>query len=177
MTTSLVTSSSVANAPPVPDPADAPRQGFPADYFALMQECWSEDQKKRPTAEQAHRRLLLLDPSARAVQGPLVLWHPARARAPSSLLDCILDAMQAQPGQCNEHVAPMLQAMVDEVTPSFCCSVEKFTKIYKIPTPLKLKSGKKWGGVSGGGNLVQDWKGVRVNYRHGGLHVLLRRRA
>ena len=100
--------------PPVPDPADTSRQGFPADFFALMQECWTEDPKKRPTAEQAHRRLLLLDPSARAVQGPLVLWQPARTRAPSSLLHCILDAMQAQPGQSNAQLAPMIQAMVAE---------------------------------------------------------------
>lgn len=69
MTASSVTTSSVANAPPVPDPVDATRQGFPADYFALLQECWSEDLKKRPVAEHAHRRLLLLDPSDRAAQG------------------------------------------------------------------------------------------------------------
>jgi hypothetical protein len=100
--------------PAVPDATDATRQGFPADYFALMQECWLEDPKKRPTAEQVHRRLLMLDPTAHAVQGPLVLWHPARTRAPSSLLQCILAAMQAQPGQLNAHLAPMLQAMVAE---------------------------------------------------------------
>jgi serine/threonine protein kinase len=99
---------------PTPNLADATSQGFPADYFALMEECWLDDPKKRPTAEQVHRRLLTLDPSARAVQGPILLWHPARTRAPASLLQCILLAMQARPGQSNSNLAPMLQAMVAE---------------------------------------------------------------
>jgi serine/threonine protein kinase len=100
--------------PPVPDATDATRQGFPDHYFALMEECWLEDPKKRSTAEQVHRHLLMLDPTPHAVQGPLVFWHPARTRAPSLLLQCILAAMQAQPGQLNAHLAPMLQAMVAE---------------------------------------------------------------
>jgi hypothetical protein len=79
-----------------------------------MEECWLEDPKKRSTAEQVHRHLLMLDPTPHAVQGPLVFWHPARTRAPSLLLQCILAAMQAQPGQLNAHLAPMLQAMVAE---------------------------------------------------------------
>ena len=67
-------------------------EGFPADYFKLMEECWSSDATQRPTAEQAHRRLLQMDPSSRPVQGPLLLWDPARTRAPASLLQCILAA-------------------------------------------------------------------------------------
>ena len=53
-----------------------------------------------------------MDPSARAVQGPLTLWHPARTHAPASLLPSILAAMQATPGQPNAHLAPILQTMV-----------------------------------------------------------------
>jgi serine/threonine protein kinase len=87
---------------PSPRPED-----FPADYFKLMEECWSDDPRQRPSAEQAHKRLLKLDHSARPVQGPIALWHPAHTRAPASLLRCILTAMQALPGQINaqfDHV-------------------------------------------------------------------------
>ena len=94
-----------------PIPASLP-DGFPADYFKLMQECWSDNPAQRPTAEHVHRRLLKMDPSARAVQGALTLWHPARTHAPASLLHCILAAMQAGPGQPNAHLAGILQAMV-----------------------------------------------------------------
>ncbi len=54
---------------------------------------------------------------------------------------------------------------------SFCCSVEKFTKNFKILTPLKLKLGKKgWSGY-----VVKDEKGVRT--KSGNWDVLLCRRA
>jgi hypothetical protein len=79
-----------------------------------MEECWSDDAAQRPTAEQAHCRLLQMDPSARPVQGPLCLWDPARTHAPAdsaSLLRCILAAMQALPGQPNAHLDPILNAM------------------------------------------------------------------
>ena len=33
--------------PAIPSPTP---QGFPADYFKLMQECWSENPAQRPTA-------------------------------------------------------------------------------------------------------------------------------
>ena len=95
--------------PPIPESLPV---GFPANYFALMQECWSNNAAQRPTAEQVHSRLLKMDPSARAVQGPLTLWHPARTHAPASLLHCILAAMQATPGLHNAHLAPILQANV-----------------------------------------------------------------
>ncbi len=95
--------------PLIPSPLP---EGFPADYFKLMQECWSDKPAQRPTAEQVHSRLLKMDPSARAVQGPLTLWNPARTHAPASLLPSILSAMQAAPGQPNAHLAPILQAMV-----------------------------------------------------------------
>jgi serine/threonine protein kinase len=95
--------------PRIPSPRP---EGFPDDYFKLMQECWSDDPRQRPTAEQAHQRLLSMDPSARPLQGPLTLWHPARTCAPASLLDCILAAMQAQPGQLNAHLARVLTANV-----------------------------------------------------------------
>ena len=77
-----------------------------------MQECWSDDPSQRPTAEQAHRRLLAMDPSSRPVRGPLTLWDPSRAAAPASLLHCILAAMQAQPGQPNAHLARVITANV-----------------------------------------------------------------
>jgi hypothetical protein len=57
---------------------------------------------------------------------------------------------------------------------SFCCSVEKFTKNYKIPTPLKLKS-RKSGKKFAGRRLVKEAQGVRAEY--GNCDVLLRRRA
>jgi serine/threonine protein kinase len=95
--------------PPIPSPLP---EGFPADYFALMQECWSDNPAQRPTAENVNRRLLKMDPSARAVQGPLTLWHPARTHAPASLLHCIMAAMQATPGQPNAHLARVITANV-----------------------------------------------------------------
>ncbi len=95
--------------PRIPSPRP---DGFPGDYFALMQECWSDDPRQRPSAEQAHRRLVSMDPSARPVQGPLTLWHPTRACAPASLLRCVLAAMQAQPGQLNAHLAHVVTASV-----------------------------------------------------------------
>ena len=94
-----------------PIPASLP-EGFPADYFALMQECWSDNPAHRPTAEHVHSRLLKMDPSARAVQGALTLWHPARTPTPASLMHCILAAMQAGPAQPNAHLAPILEANV-----------------------------------------------------------------
>jgi serine/threonine protein kinase len=95
--------------PRVPSPMP---EGFPPDYFKLMAECWSDDPRQRPTAEQAHQRLVCMDPSARPVQGPLTLWHPTRACAPASLLHCLLAAMQAQPGQINAHLARVVTASV-----------------------------------------------------------------
>ena len=117
--------------PRLPSPTP---EGFPADYFKLMVECWSDDAAQRPTAEQAHRRLLHIDPSARAVQGPLLLWNPARTRTPPSLLHCILAAMQAQPGQPNAHLAPMLGAMVAEAAQIVSGSpkVQQLMQQYKI---------------------------------------------
>ncbi len=57
---------------------------------------------------------------------------------------------------------------------SFCCSwsLEKFTKIYKILTALKLKSGKK---VDRDNYLVKEAQGVRTKY--GYCDVLLRKRS
>jgi serine/threonine protein kinase len=95
--------------PPIPSPLP---EGFPADYVALMQDCWSDNAAHRPTAEHLHSRLLKMDPSARAVQGAVTLWHPTRTHAPASLLHCILAAMQAGPGQPNAHLAPILEANV-----------------------------------------------------------------
>ncbi len=55
--------------PRVPSPTP---EGFPADYFKLMQECLSHDAAQRPTAEQALRRLLLMDPSVAPPRSPFV---------------------------------------------------------------------------------------------------------
>jgi serine/threonine protein kinase len=117
--------------PPIPSPRP---EGFPVDYFNLMVECWSDDQAKRPTAEQAHHRMLQMDPSARPVQGPLVLWHPARTRAPASLLKCILAAMQAQPSQLNAHFERLIAAMVAEAAQIISCSskVQQLMRQYHI---------------------------------------------
>ncbi len=97
--------------PAIPSPTP---QGFPADYFKLMQECWSEIPAQRPTAEQVHSRLLKMDPSSLPVQGPLLLWDPARACPPASLLQCIMAAVQARPGQPNAHLSSIVAAMVTE---------------------------------------------------------------
>ncbi len=117
--------------PRIPSPTP---EGFPPDYFKLMVECWSDDAAQRPTAEQALRRLLHMDPSARAVQGPLLLWNPARTRAPPSLLHCILAAMQAEPGQPNARLAPMLGAMAAEAAQIVSGSpkVQQLMQQYKI---------------------------------------------
>ncbi len=95
--------------PPVPSLRP---DGFPAEYFKLMEECWSHDPRHRPSAEQAHKRLLQIDPSARPVQGPIALWHPAHIAQPASLRQCVLAAMQALPGQLNAHLARVLTANV-----------------------------------------------------------------
>ncbi len=117
--------------PRIPSPTP---EGFPPDYFKLMQECWSDDPWLRPTAEQAHRRLLSIDPSVRPVQGPIVLWHPSRARAPASLLRCILAAMQAEPGQINAQLALMLEAMVQDAARivSGCPKVQQLMQQHRL---------------------------------------------
>ncbi len=86
--------------------------GFPAEYFKLMEECWSHDPRQRPSAEQAHQRLLQIDPSARPVQGPVALWRVAHTAQPASLRQCVLAAMQALPGQLNAHLARVVTANV-----------------------------------------------------------------
>jgi hypothetical protein len=117
--------------PRIPSPAP---EGFPADYFKLMQECWSENPGHRPTAEQVHSRLLKMDPSARSVQGPLLLWDPARTRAPASLLHCILASMQAQPGQPNADLALMIAAMVTDAARIVSGSpqVQQLIRLYQL---------------------------------------------
>jgi hypothetical protein len=117
--------------PAIPSPLP---EGFPADYFQLMQECWSENPSQRPTAEQVHSRLLKMDPSARAVQGPLTLWHPDRTHAPASLLQSILAAMQAEPGQSNVHLATAIAAMVAEAAQIVSGSpkVQQLMRQYRI---------------------------------------------
>jgi hypothetical protein len=56
---------------------------------------------------------------------------------------------------------------------SFCCSVEKFTNIYKIPNPLKLKSGRKWNDDY----YLRSSKGPGVKSYYSTYDVLLRKRA
>jgi hypothetical protein len=97
--------------PAIPSPAP---EDFPADYYKLMQECWSENPAQRPTAQQVHSRLLKMDPSALPVQGPLLLWKPARTYPAFSLLRSIMTAMQAEPGQPNALLASIIVAMVAE---------------------------------------------------------------
>ena len=99
-------------------------EGFPADYFALMQECWLDNAAQSPTAEHVHSRLLKMYPSARAVQGALTLRHPVCTHAPASLLHCILAGMQAGPGQRNAHLAPIVQAMVADAAQIVCRSAK-----------------------------------------------------
>jgi hypothetical protein len=99
-------------------------EGFPADYFALMQKCWLDNAAQSPTAEHVHSRLLKMYPSARAVQGALTLRHPVCTHAPASLLHCILAGMQAGPGQRNAHLAPIVQAMVADAAQIVCRSAK-----------------------------------------------------
>ena len=94
--------------PRIPSPLP---EGFPAAYEQLITRCWSHDPQQRPSAREVHGILLLLDATARP-SVPLVLFDRAHTLTPVSLRLCILNAMQAQPGQTNARLAPMLESMV-----------------------------------------------------------------
>ena len=94
--------------PPVPSPLP---EGFHPGYVELMQQCLAAEPQQRPTAKEAHRILLQWDVSARP-SVCLSLFDPSTV-APVSLLQCILAAMQALPGQPNANLASVLASMVN----------------------------------------------------------------
>ena len=94
--------------PPIPSPLP---EGFTPAYVHMMQRCWHQDPLQRPSAKDVHSLLLRIDPTARP-SVPLQLFHPLQTLTPASLHHCILAAMQAQAGQPNAHLAPLLTAMV-----------------------------------------------------------------
>ena len=94
--------------PPIPSPLP---EGFPPAFVDIIMACWHHDPDQRPSAQEVHHRLLLIDSTARP-SVPLHLFD-AHTAAPSSLLQCIAHAMHAAPGQPNAHISPLLAAMVD----------------------------------------------------------------
>jgi hypothetical protein len=93
--------------PPIPSPLP---EGFPPAFVDIIMRCLHHDPHQRPSAQQVHQRLLLIDSTARP-SVPLHLFD-ARTAAPASLLQCITRAMQAAPGQPNAHLSPMLAEML-----------------------------------------------------------------
>ena len=94
--------------PSIPSP---PPEGFPPAFVDIIMACLHHDPHQRPSAQQVHHRLLLVDSTARP-SVPLHLFD-ARTAAPASLLQCIIHAMQAASGQPNAHLSKALAAMVN----------------------------------------------------------------
>jgi hypothetical protein len=94
--------------PPIPSPLP---EGFPPAFVDIIMTCLHHDPHQRPSAQQVHHRLLLMDSTARP-SVPLHLFD-ARTAAPASLLQCITHAMQAASGQPNAHLSKALAAMVN----------------------------------------------------------------
>ncbi len=94
--------------PPIPSPLP---EGFPPAFADIIMACLQHDPHQRPSAQQVHHRLLLIDPTARP-SVPLHLFD-TRTPAPASLLQCIIHAMQAASGQPNAHLSKALAAMVN----------------------------------------------------------------
>ena len=94
--------------PPIPSPLP---EGFPPAFVDIIMACLHHDPHQRPSAQQVHQRLLLIDSTARP-SVPLHLFD-ARTAAPASLLQCIIHAMQAASGQPNAHLSSILAAMVN----------------------------------------------------------------
>ncbi len=95
--------------PPIPSPLP---EGFPPAFVDIIMACLHNDPHQRPSAQQVHHRLLLIDSTARP-SVPLHLFDASTA-APASLLQCITHAMQAAPGQPNAHLSPVFAAMVHD---------------------------------------------------------------
>ena len=95
--------------PPIPSPLP---EGFPPAFVDIIMACLQHDPHQRPSAQQVHHRLLQIDSTARPSE-PLHLFDPNFATAPSSLVQCIMHAVQAGPGQPNAHLSPVLAAMVN----------------------------------------------------------------
>jgi hypothetical protein len=94
--------------PAIPSPLP---EGFPPAFVDIIMACLQHDPHHRPSAQQVHQRLLLIDSTARP-SVPLHLFD-ARTAAPASLLQCIIHAMQSAPGQPNAHLSKQLAAMVN----------------------------------------------------------------
>ena len=94
--------------PPIPSPLP---EGFPPAFADIIMACLQHDPHQRPSAQQVHHRLLLIDSTARP-SIPLHLFDLPSA-APSSLLQCIMHAMQAASGQPNAHLSKAVAAMVN----------------------------------------------------------------
>jgi serine/threonine protein kinase len=94
--------------PPIPSPLP---EGFPPAFVDIIMACLHHDPHQRPSAQQVHHRLLLIDSTARP-SVPLHLFD-AHTAAPASLLQCITHSMHAAPGQPNAHLSPLLAAMVN----------------------------------------------------------------
>ena len=80
-------------------------------HYAFLQECLHQDPAKRPTAPDAFRRLVAMDPAARPSQ-PRPLYRRGTA-TPHQLLPCLQRGMQALPSQPRAALAPMLASMVE----------------------------------------------------------------
>ena len=70
--------------PAIPSPLP---EGFPAAFVDITMGCLQHDPHQRPSAQQVHHRLLLIDSTARP-SIPLHLFDALTA-APASLLQCI----------------------------------------------------------------------------------------
>jgi serine/threonine protein kinase len=78
--------------PDIPNPLPPCAAGFPPAFFDIMQRCWEKDPKLRPSAQDVHRLLVSIDPSARP-SAPLMLFPVNHPFPTATLLDCLRPAM------------------------------------------------------------------------------------
>ena len=116
------------------------------------QECLHQDPSKRPSARDAFRRLVAMDPAATPSQ-PRPLYR-RDTPIPHDLLPCLQRCMQALPSQPRAALAPMLASMVEAasrrvMTPDVqaLCAQHGLTLVEAQSVSVYTMDGRSYGGT------------------------------
>jgi serine/threonine protein kinase len=99
--------------------------GLDPAVIALMQDCWAEDPKQRPTADELWRRMSALDPNNPEHNNPLELYPHGFAPTCNTLEDCLRVAVPADVFNGFLRDMPAVNAKYHHVgTQRFICNLK-----------------------------------------------------